>query len=140
MSKDNKNLNIIIAILVVLALAVAGYFLYKKYQQKNLDPQAQTANIEEQKKGVFEKVITLVSVPEESPLFFTVSSSTLLKTQDFFKDTENGDILLVFETNKYAVLYRESSNQVINAGPIVDSTANANNKATTTNETVKSKK
>jgi hypothetical protein len=61
----------------------------------------------------------LTVLPEEEPVLFTVNDAVLLKSQQaFFKDAENGDVLLVFQTSGKALIYRESSDKIINAGPV----------------------
>ena len=117
-------------VIVLIFVVVFGYFIWSKKQQNIITPIGQTAKIEEQKRIVLTKVRTLVSLPDEQPLFFTVSDSEVLKTkQDFFRNVENGDVLMVFEQSKLAILFRDKTNQIINIGPMGTSTSKT---ATTT--------
>ncbi len=135
-----KNSKKIIIVIVALLLAFAAYFIWKNTQQKKADnPQVQTAKIEEQKNKVLEKVKMLVAIPDETPIFFTVSNAELLKSQqEFFKDSQNGDVLLVFEKNKILILYRDNPTQIVNMGPLTNSTS-TNPTSTTTTKTIKNK-
>lgn len=63
------------------------------------------------------------------PTIADITDKDKLKDQAFFKDAENGDQLLLFSKAKVAMLYRESTNKLINVGPIALS-----------DETVKSQK
>ncbi len=112
-----QNLIYVVAVLVVLGL---GYFGYTKYSAPAVEtPEQQAAKAEEQKNAVITKVKALTVLPEEEPVLFTVNDAELLKTQQaFFKDAKNGDVLLVFQKDSKALIYREATNQIINAGPI----------------------
>ena len=124
----------LIGVLVVVALigiGSAGY-LYKQVQDLKNNPktsqEAQTNKANEMKA----KVSKLISVPnDETPTLATVTDKTKLKDQPFFKDAENGDAILIFPQAKKAIIYRESSNKLINVGPIAI-TSDAAAKASTT--------
>lgn len=117
MKMNNKNL--IIAIAVAVIVIGGGYFAYKTYQAKQNSPEAQAAKLTEQKNNIINKIKTLTVLPPEEPVLFTVNDAALLKSQQaFFKDAANGDVLLVFQNSGKALIYRESTNQIINAGPV----------------------
>jgi hypothetical protein len=66
-----------------------------------------------------DKVSKIQQVPDETPTLATVQDADKLREQEFFKDAENGDKVLIFTEAKKAIIYRESDNRVINSGPIV---------------------
>jgi hypothetical protein len=105
---------------VALLIAMLGYFAYMQYQASMIEtPEQQAAKAEEQKNAVIAKVKALTVLPEEEPVLFTVNDAELLKSQQaFFKDAQNGDVLLVFQNDSKALIFRESTNQIVNAGPI----------------------
>jgi hypothetical protein len=112
----NKNLQYLLGLVVVLAL---GYFGYMQYNEMQNTPEAQAAAAQEQKVALLSKVKALTVLPEEEPVLFTVNDANLLKTQQaFFKDAQNGDVLMVFQKDSKALIYRESENKIVNAGPI----------------------
>lgn len=114
----DKNKIIIGAVVVVVVLA-GGYFGWTRYQAMQNSPEAQAAKLEQQKNAVITKVKALTVLPDEEPVLFTVNDANLLKTQQaFFKDAANGDVLMVFQKNGKALIYREATNQIINAGPV----------------------
>jgi Flp pilus assembly protein CpaB len=114
--KNQKLIYIAVAIIVV---AVLGYFGYKAYQAKQATPEAQAAKLTEQKNTIINKIKQLTVLPSEEPVLFTVNDAALLKSQQaFFKDSENGDVLLVFQTSGKALIYRESTNKIVNSGPV----------------------
>ncbi len=106
-------------VVVLVIVVVAGYFGYQQYMAMQNTPEAQQAKAEEQKNNIISKIKALTVLPEEEPVLFTVNDATLLKGQQaFFKDAENGDVLLVFQTSGKALIYREANNVIVNAGPI----------------------
>jgi hypothetical protein len=110
--------NIIVAVVVVVVV-IAGYFGYNAYQARQASPEVQQAKLQEEKNEILQKVAALTQVPEEEPVLFTVNDANLLKSQQaFFKDAENGDVLLVYQSSSKALIYRPSSNKIINAGPV----------------------
>ncbi|MDR2336991.1 MAG: hypothetical protein LBE03_02720 [Candidatus Nomurabacteria bacterium] len=65
------------------------------------------------------KVAKLMELPDEDATIATVEDAEKLKAQAFFAKAENGDKVLIFTENKKAVVYRPSTNIIINSGPIV---------------------
>lgn len=114
--KNKKNIAIVVGVLVVLG---GAYFGWMTWQANQASPEVQAAKLEEQKNVIIEKIKALTVLPEEEPVLFTVNDANLLKGQQaFFKDAANGDVLLVFQTSGKALIYREATNQIINAGPV----------------------
>ena len=113
----NKVLLYVVALIVVIAIV---YFGYTKYQAMQNTPEAQAAKAVEQKNAILAKIGQLTVLPtDEEPVLFTVNDANLLKTQQaFFKDAANGDVLLVFQKGGKALIYRESENKIVNAGPV----------------------
>lgn len=112
----NKNVLYGVALIVV---AVGGYYGYMAYQAKQNTPEAQAAKLTAQKDAIITKIKSLTVLPEEEPVLFTVNDATLLKGQQaFFKDATNGDVLLVFQASGKALIYRESTNKIVNSGPV----------------------
>jgi hypothetical protein len=55
---------------------------------------------------------------DETPTVANIIDKGKLKDQAFFKKAENGDKLLAYTKNMVAILYRQSSNKIINVAPI----------------------
>ncbi|MEP7162360.1 MAG: LytR C-terminal domain-containing protein [Candidatus Moraniibacteriota bacterium] len=99
---------IVLSGLLLIAVAVAGYFYY---QYKNAQPGvAETKEINELQAtlGVF------MELPEgETPTLATVTDKAKLADQPFFKKAENGDKVLIYTNHGRAILYRPSIKKII---------------------------
>ncbi len=112
-------------IIVLIILIAAGVFAAMQYKQsKDLkkqisdlkqNPQKAT---EEETKALLDKVGQLIDLPSEQPTIATVSDLAPLKDQPFFANAQIGDKVLIFTTNKKAILYRPSTNKIIEVAPV----------------------
>lgn len=111
---------LIVLIIIVLA-AGAGYFYYKYNQANNeakrlADPKVAAT---QQVDTLVSQVGKLVELPSgQTPTVATVTDKTKLSSQNFFKNAENGDKVLIYTQAKRAVLYRPSTNKVIEIAPL----------------------
>lgn len=116
--------------IVILGAAIAGgYYYYAKYQKVLRNPDIVTQQEVSWLQG---KVGKLMQLPNETPSTATVLDKDKLKDQAFFANAENGDKILIYATAKKAILYRPSTNQIIEVMPIaLDAEKNAEAGATT---------
>lgn len=135
-----------LAAIVLIILAGGGYFGYKYYQSKQNSPAAQAAQADAEKKTILGQLSKLMVLPAGDPVLFKVNDQeTMRKQQAFFKDTLNGDVLLVFQESSKAVIFRPSSGMIVNVGPInfdqtKTSATDTAPKTTTTSSTTTTKK
>lgn len=105
--------------LLVLALGLAYQVKsnsdLKKQNQELSNPQ-KSAQIETE--NLKQAVSKLVELPKGTPTVATVVDSNKLKKQAFFKNASNGDRVLLYTDAKKAILYRPSTNKVIEIAPI----------------------
>ncbi|MES2971775.1 MAG: hypothetical protein V4702_05635 [Patescibacteria group bacterium] len=132
-----KRLLLIANIVVIVILAGAAGFYFKKYrdlkaQNKQLSSQFETntKELEAYKKDpsqaskaevarIVGEVGKLYDLPkEEEPSVATVNDKEKLKDQPFFVKAENGDITLIYSKAKLALLYRPGSKQIINVSSV----------------------
>lgn len=106
---------VVVAIVVVIALGVAGFFAKQYYDLKanpNMAAEEETAQLTEQ-------VGKLYELPkDEEPIVGEVKDKEKLKDQPFFKNAQNGDKILIYQKAKIAIVYRQDENKLINVGPI----------------------
>jgi len=92
----------------------SALFYYNKYKI-SLKSQRAITEIEQ----IVRKVSSLMDLPQgETPTLATVSDKTQLQNQSFFQNAENGDRILVYSGAKKAILYRPSTNKIIDIAPI----------------------
>jgi hypothetical protein len=61
---------------------------------------------------------SIVLPSNEEPIIATIDDPTVYSGQSFFRNAQRGDIVLLYNDSKMAVIYRESSQSVIAVGPI----------------------
>ncbi len=104
--------------LIILVLLIACAFLFTQYQdaQKKLHP---AVEVKKQTTTLVGRVGKLVILPtDETPTIVTVLHADKLKTQTFFADAKDGDKVIVYNIKKRAILYRPSTNKIVNIAPI----------------------
>lgn len=121
-----KKKQILIAVpLILLLISPALYYLFseynkmrQEYEKTKLQLNQSSTVLGSNTQSILDKVSKLIELPNESPTVATVSDVTKLKNQQFFKNAQNGDIVLVFKDAKKAILYREGVNKIIEVGYI----------------------
>ena len=118
--KRFKNSHKIVAALILLLLISNGLFIQlysnsRKQVNKLQNPQNAVKLEADDLKA---KVGQLVDLPDEEPTVATVSDISKLKGQAFFEKAQNGDKVLIFANAQRAVLYRPSTNKVIEFSPV----------------------
>jgi len=113
---------IFVIILFIGAAGAAGYF-YKQYNDiKNNPNKISTDEID----SITSAISKFMDLPTgETPTLATVTDKEKLKDQDFFKNSENGDKILIYANAKKAVLYRPSIGKVIEVAPLLIGDANS---------------
>ena len=116
--EKSKKANIIIPFLSVALLimvVLAGYFYWQNIQIKK-NPQFLA---EQEVKSIVAKVSRLILLPEdEIPTIAIVTDTNILKGQEFFAKAQKGDQVLVYKNAGKAILYRPTSNIIVNVAPI----------------------
>jgi len=115
-----------ILILAIIAAAVWSFYNYHQTKQKVAaltDPEAQSDLISKERDALIKKVSEIILLPEdEDPSIALVSDvETLRANQPFFRNSENGDQVLVYTDR--AIIYRKSEHKIINIGPVTGATA-----------------
>ena len=89
--------------LVIIILGMVGYFLVLLTKNEN----------------VMTRVGKLMVLPDEMPKIAQVTDSSKLESQKFFKNANNGDIVLIFTNASKAVLYRSQINKIIDVATVL---------------------
>ena len=127
-------------IISVSTIALAGIgtsgYLYYQYQTVMNNP---SVSAQTEASDLIKKVSKLMLLPrDESPTIATVSDSTKLRSQPFFKSAKNGDKVLIYAKAKMATLYDPTANIIVAVAPLnVDVSANTSTQATAATDTKK---
>ncbi len=111
----------LIFLLIIIAVASTGaaYYFYRNNQQAQKLLHDPDAVAREEIKSIVDKVGIFIELPaNEEPTLATVSDKEKLKDQPFFTKAENGDKVLIYTQEKKAILYRPSTNKIIEVAPI----------------------
>ena len=112
-----KTIGLVVGL--VLLASVPSVYFYRQYrttQEKLAHP---TQFAQEEAKLLKEKVGKLIELPvDEEPTIATVSDADRLREQPFFANAQNGDKVLIFTNARKAILYRPSTNKIIEVAPV----------------------
>lgn len=117
----SKKQTVIVSIFVgVLVLVVVpSYYFYSQYQRSQKLLQNPTLGAQKEVEKLVERVGQLIELPKnEDPTIATVSDKNKLKDQEFFKNAENGDKVIIFQKSGKAIIYRPSINKIIEVSSI----------------------
>lgn len=115
-----KKMGVIIGIaslLGLLIIAVTG-FIFVDRKQNEFRTIHSPEKAEAEAKNLVAKVSQIYILPLEIPTVATVTDKSKLSDQVFFANAKEGDKVLIFSQNKKVVLYRESTNKIIDVAPL----------------------
>jgi hypothetical protein len=123
-----KNVLIIITLIII---TIGVYVFVKKDTSVILDDQNTLEDQELIQKDIddlVQKVSTHYLLPTgEEPVVATVTDAQALSVeQEFYKDVENGDRVMLYIQNKRAINYSPSRDIIINVGPIISDEESVN--------------
>jgi len=132
---SKKFFIISVSIIALAGIGTSGY-LYYQYQTVMNNP---SVSAQTEASDLIKKVSKLMLLPrDESPTIATVSDSTKLRSQPFFKSAKNGDKVLIYAKAKMATLYDPTANIIVAVAPLnVDVSANTSTQATAATDTKK---
>lgn len=121
--KIARGLMVGLGVLLLLAAASGGWYLYylesKSLSDLKKDPSKIQELTQSEAKQLVARVGQLMELPEESPTVATVANAEELKKQEpFFKNSVNGDKVLIYTSIKKAILFRPSTGKIIEVAPI----------------------
>ncbi|HSE61689.1 MAG TPA: hypothetical protein VLA88_05340 [Candidatus Saccharimonadales bacterium] len=136
--RGQSNIGIIIltvlATVTIVALGASAVYLF----MQNRDLKRQVSDFAETEKAfndlkktspqyvgglngaenIIKQVSLMAELPQtEVPTMVPIDDREKVKTIEFFKNAQNGDYVLVYQQNKFAVLYRPTTFKIINMGP-----------------------
>lgn len=115
----HKRVKIVFSVLTLLVVVLAAGAVYF-YMQTKVDSgqkalEANKKTLEE----TIEAVGKLILLPtDEEPTLATVSDPVKLQNQEFFKNAEKDDRVLIYSKARKAILYSPTKHKVIEVAPI----------------------
>lgn len=104
------------AIILVVILAATSFYFYKKASRANPNGDELT---QAEVQSLVAEVSKIALVPTgETPVVATVSDPEQLKNQPFFVDAKKGYKVLIYTSEKKAVLYDPVSKKIVNMAPL----------------------
>jgi len=114
--KSKTFLKFILPLVIVVGIVIVagGYYYYRHF----IAVDSQTAS-QAEVQDLVKKVSKLIMLPSnESPTVATVSDPSKLSNQAFFANSQKGDKVLIYTSSKKAILYRPSTNKIVEVAPI----------------------
>lgn len=112
-----KTIIIFILLLVLGASVASTAYFYNEYQKIKNNPDILA---QEETKTVTDAIKKFMELPtDEEPTIATVTDSEKLKDQDFFKNSQNGDKIVIYTNARKAIIYRPSTNKIIEFAPLL---------------------
>lgn len=113
-------------LLVALIVLAVGLFAVKNlYDKEQLRQevarleQTQAVSTANEAVDLKDKIARLLELPtDETPTVATVVDADKVREQAFFANSRNGDKILLFSTTGKAVLYRPTTNKIVEIAPI----------------------
>jgi hypothetical protein len=122
---QNTGTKIIIAIIVAVLVTWACVYIFifnssNKTPENNLSQVTDDVNVQAEIKSLTEKVSKFTALPsDDAPQLFEITDPIqLVGKKAFFKDAQKGDKVLVYVKSAKAIIYRESTDKIINVGPV----------------------
>lgn len=105
-------------LVLIVAIGFSTYFFIQYQKTKKLLQNPNQAS-QQEVKSLVDKVGRLIALPkDETPTVATVTDNSKLKNQPFFARSENGDKVLIYTKAKRAILYRPSTDKIIEVAPV----------------------
>jgi hypothetical protein len=124
--KKTSKKTIIMAVVMFVLVAIivlcswAAFHYRSQYNNLKENPEIIT---QEENAILIASVGSLIELPaDEEPTIATVMDKDKLADQPFFTSAENGDKVLLYVSAKKAILYRPSTNKVVEVAPIFTDT------------------
>ena len=125
MEKKATKDGLIVAFLVFVIMTTVGitaFYFYVQYKRPGMVPNASLNTAEQAKKDADETkrlIGEVIELPDdEEPILATVTDVAKVKNQKFFAKAQNGDRVLIYTINKKAILFRPSTNKIIEVSQV----------------------
>jgi hypothetical protein len=103
--------------LIFIGILSSTFYFYSQYQKTSRELSSLQTKTQNNNQADSVKIVAavnkLIELPPSSPTVFVLKDKTLFKGQPFFDQAKTEDVLLVYEQTKKAILYRPSTNKIV---------------------------
>jgi hypothetical protein len=112
---SDSRVKVVVGLIIAAVIIFLGYgYFHSQSELKATKTTAEKSHQQTSSSQVINQVGKLVTLPAgETPTVATVNDAAKLKSQPFFADAKNGDKVLIYSKAGKAVLYRPSTNRII---------------------------
>lgn len=110
-----------VLLIIIISLAFGGAVVYgvAKFNPELLGIKSNVIQFDTEIDTIVAEVSSLMDLPkDELPTLATVTDLNNISGQDFFKNANLGDKVLIFTNNKKAIIYRPSTKKIIEVGVV----------------------
>lgn len=105
---QNKLVSALVVLVLIFATTSAYFYIRANTGENKADKQAVSA---------LNALNIIMQLPtDEKPILATIEDIQKLQGQAFYKDAANGDTIVIFPTSRKVILFRSSTNKIINFG------------------------
>jgi flagellar basal body-associated protein FliL len=123
--KKSKHIGMIALIVIAVIAVGTSIFFYGKYQKSQNSAQVQ-------QKKIVADISKSIELPSSTPTIVTVADKSKLSNKALAARVENKDMLLIYGSSKRIIIYRPSTQKVIDMLSFANPTeAQPESKATT---------
>lgn len=113
-SATSRNSVVILCALVVALVATVVLLV----AQQGRGAAQGGGNADDKTAAIVERVGEIMLLPDETPSTTTIENPDKLQENTFFRNVRRGDEVLIFAQNATLIVYRPSTHQIVNVGPI----------------------
>lgn len=114
----NKTTKIIVGVVVIIAIAAIAFALNQNKKLQDVKNSTQEVATTEVEKIISDVSKHIVLPANETPSAAVVSDLSKLKGQPFFERAELGDVVLVYANVRRVVLWRPSTQKIVEVSAI----------------------
>jgi hypothetical protein len=112
-----KKIAYLLAFILFAGAACSAYYFYAQYQKTRQELSSLKSKVQTNSQSDYTKIVDavgkLMELPQSTPTVSIIKDIASFKGQPFFDQAKNDDVLLIYSDTKKAILYRPSSNKII---------------------------
>jgi len=114
------GVGLVVLVLLIMVISLMGDRNHLKKELAGDTPTSTSkANTSAEIKQLTAQIGKVYQLPQgETPTLATVTDASKVRSQAFFKDSQNGDKVLLYSKAGQAILYRPSTKKIITVAPV----------------------